>query len=646
LDPPLPTHIADYEIVEQLGRGGMGVIYRARHQTIGHTVALKVIRAGELASDEERRRFVAEVKAAAALAHPNIVPVYGVGEHAGCPFFTMPVFPRTLRDQMDDRLEPSAAAALIATVARAVQHAHDRGVLHRDLKPENILVDEHGQPHVADFSVAKRIGEPGLTEPGMMIGTRAYMAPEQARGDGPAITTAVDQYSLGIVLYELLTGELPFDPEVTREVEPQSPRLLAPAVPRDLDAVCLKCIAREPGERYGSVAELADDLECIVRGEPPAAGPPNLAARAWRLARRHRLAVTASASTIALALLVTIAASAVWVARAQEHSALKANEFAAEALTGEVASYLQTQVDAVVKLASDPEISGKLSSGTNGAMPWLADARTHGQFENLWLFDTAGTLIAQTDGPPGNPNKTLGELYYWRDYFQGAKNLVRGDAKPIGYISRTVQSEVDNLYKFPVSAPFYDADGTWKGVVVASTATGTEFKNAHLAGHDVSKDDATVAVLVAPQDRSRDDTIPKDTYVAIVHDGLKTSGDGILIDAPALKKFLRTRRDTDQLAWTVPSDRLPITSDDYHDPLPGWSEARWHAAFAPVARTGLVVIIQTRHDAWVTTGLLYPLIGVLGAAVLPWTAVFITSLWHLASRRRRRRRPSRWPATA
>jgi serine/threonine-protein kinase len=640
LDGPPPTHIADYEILEQLGRGGMGVIYRARHQTIGHVVALKVIRAGELASDEERRRFVAEVKAAAALAHPNIVPVYGVGEQAGCPFFTMPVFPSTLRDRMDHRLAPGDAAALIATVARAVQHAHERGVLHRDLKPENILVDAHGQPHVADFSVAKRIGEPGLTEPGVIIGTRAYMAPEQARGDGPAITTAADQYSLGIVLYELLTGELPFDPQAAREAALPPPRSLVPIVPRDLEAVCLKCIAREPGERYGSVAELADDLERIVRGEPPAAGPANFAARTWRLARRHKLAVAASAATIVL--LVIIAASAVLVARAQEHSALQANAFAAEALSGEVASYLQAQIGDVVKLASNhPVISSTLASEQNAAV-WLTEARKYGntQFENVWLFDTEGRLIAQTDGPKENPHKNIGKDYCWRDYFQGATHLVRSDAEPVGYVARAVQSEADDRYKFAISAPFYDADRRWRGVVVANIATSpTAFESARLVGHDGrkanAKGDTTVAVLVAPQDRSRDDAGRKDTYVVTVHDGIKNPGDGVRIDAPALRQFLRTRRDTDQLVWTDRSDRLPITSDDYHDPLPEWSESRRLAAFAPVAHTGFVVIVQTRYDAWVTTGLLYPLIGVLAAAILAWAAAFITSLWHLAGPRER-----------
>jgi tRNA A-37 threonylcarbamoyl transferase component Bud32 len=426
---PAPTQIGDYDILEELGHGNEGVIYRARHRKIDRVVALKMIRTGRLASDADRERFVAGIQAAATLAHPNIVPIYEVGEHAGSAFFTMPVFRGTLRRQMDcKRADPKVASALVATVARAVHHAHERGVLHRDLKPDNILMDEDGAPHVADFGVAKRLGEQGLTEPGVVIGTRAYMAPEQARGDVAAITTAVDQFSLGIVLYELLTGEPPLATQAG-DIEPPSPRARVPTVPRDLEAICLKCIAREPGARYDSVAALAIDLEHFVRGEPPVAGPPNLVARAWRFSRRHRLAVTACAATMIL--LAMTAASAVLVARAQESSALQANSFAAEALAGEVAFYLQAQLDDVVKLASDPEISSQDGAAGDVAEVWLTRQRDRTRFENLWLLDQAGKPIAVTEPapvaanrgatPPTDPRPYLRRLYDWRDPFESRR---------------------------------------------------------------------------------------------------------------------------------------------------------------------------------------------------------------------------------
>lgn len=645
LEEPPPTFVSDYEILDQLGRGGMGVIYRARHREFGQVVALKVIRAGELADDDERRRFVAEIRTAARLSHSNIVPVHAIGEHAGCPFFTMPVFPRTLRDLMATRFDPVPAAALVATVARAVHHAHDRGVLHRDLKPENILVDEAGQPHVADFSVAKRLDEPGLTAPGVVIGTRDYMAPEQARGDGAAITQAADQYSLGVLLYELITGWLPSHGQATSDAEPRSPRIVAPGVSRDLATVCLKCLAREPGERYRTVGELADDLERVARGEPPAAGPSYLLARAWRFARRHRLAVTASAST--LVLLVFIAASALLVARAQEHSAMQASAFAAEALAGEAASYLQTQVNDVVKLASDVELPHQLQAVPVDTAAWLMQRRDgNPRFENLWLFDTEGNLAAQTDGPPEEPYKNLGKSYVWRDYFKGARAVKRGDASPAGYVALVVQSEADDRYKFVISAPFYDEHKAWIGVIVANTATSpTALGNANLVRHDSGRGnprtDTTVVALVAPLDRSRDESTGKDRYVVIVHDGLQHPGDGVQVDASGLAQFFHTRWSAEQLAWTERSGRLPVTSSDYHDPVPEWSKARWLAAFAPVAHTGYVVIVQTRYDAWVTAGLLYPLIGALGVAVLAWGTLLASPLWNRIRHRRRGRATSR-----
>jgi serine/threonine-protein kinase len=211
-DPGREASILDqtpgYELLELLGRGGMGVVYRARQHNPPREVALKKLRAGEQATPEERRRFVAEIQAAARVRHPSIVEIYDVSRPDEPPYFTMPLFPTTLRAELGHYRLPRAAAALIATIARAVRHAHKRGVLHRDLKPDNILIDERGQPHVADFGLAKQIGDATLTAVG--IGTPEYAAPEQLRNDRDAITTAIDQYSLGVMLYELLTGVRPF----------------------------------------------------------------------------------------------------------------------------------------------------------------------------------------------------------------------------------------------------------------------------------------------------------------------------------------------------------------------------------------------------------------------------------------------------
>ena len=273
--------VPGYRVEALLGRGGMGVVYRAWHLRLNRAVALKMLLAGPCARPEELERFLRESQAVAGLGHPNIVQVYDMGDVEGRPYFTMELVEGgNLADQIRGVPQPAhQAAARVATLAEAIHAAHQSGIVHRDLKPANILLTRDGTPKVTDFGLARRLeGDGGLTLSGVPVGTPSYMAPEQARGKRQAIGPATDVYALGAILYELLTGRPPFRAESATATlqqvltdEPVSPTRLNPQVPRDLTTICLKCLSKEPHRRYASAAALAEDLRRFLRGEPIAA---------------------------------------------------------------------------------------------------------------------------------------------------------------------------------------------------------------------------------------------------------------------------------------------------------------------------------------------------------------------------------------
>lgn len=273
----LPATIGDYELLAEIGRGGMGVVFRARQRSLDRIVAVKMIQRGRLASESDMRRFLAEASATAKLEHPSIVPVYEVGEIDGRPYFSMQwVDGQTLESCVGQRrLGQHEAARLVATIARAIQFAHEHGVLHRDLKPSNILIPTDGIPLVTDFGLAKQVGaESNLTRSGMIVGTPAYMSPEQASGRRGIVGPASDIYSLGCVLYFALTGVPPLAAETPMELmlrvieqEPLPPRALRPELDRDLEMIVIRCLQKPVDLRYDSAADLADDLEAYLADE-------------------------------------------------------------------------------------------------------------------------------------------------------------------------------------------------------------------------------------------------------------------------------------------------------------------------------------------------------------------------------------------
>ncbi len=312
--------LGDYELLDEIARGGMGVVYRARHRSLRRNVALKTVLAGSLANEEALARFHREARAVAQLDHPGIVPVYDVGEHDGISYFTMKLLDGGSLAEVPDRYrDPRAAARLVESVARAVQCAHVRGIVHRDLKPANILIDGDGAPYVTDFGLARFLeSEHGLTQSGALLGTPTYMAPEQAAGGKAAVTAAVDVYALGVILYELVAGRPPFRGDSSIETlraiqrdEPPRIRATSPGVPVDLDTICMKCLEKSPSRRYANAGELADDLERFLTGRPVAARPVSSAERAWRWCQRNP-AVTAIAMLLAALATVSSVAALVW----------------------------------------------------------------------------------------------------------------------------------------------------------------------------------------------------------------------------------------------------------------------------------------------------------------------------------------------
>jgi WD40 repeat protein/tetratricopeptide (TPR) repeat protein len=376
----LPT-VPGFEIIQELGRGSMGVVYWAWQTGLHRTVALKMVLAGAHASPQELARFRTEAEAAARLQHPHIVQIHDIGQHEGRPYLALEYVDggSLARELAGTPLPARRAAALLETLARAMHHAHRQGIVHRDLKPSNVLLTKEGLPKITDFGLAKMLvgGGPTLTQSGAFLGTPSYAAPEQADGKSKEIGPATDVYALGAILYELLTGRPPFKAatpldtlmQVVNE-EPVSPSRLQPKVPRDLTTICLKCLQKEPRKRYESAETLAEDLQRFQAGEPIQARPVGRTERLWRWCRRNPMVATLVGSLAVLIALIAVVSSVSALLLDQEaHRAREAERDAKEKLSrsyrdqakaGRLSRRVGQRLDSLKAVAKAAELAGEL----------------------------------------------------------------------------------------------------------------------------------------------------------------------------------------------------------------------------------------------------------------------------------------------
>lgn len=523
--PALLPAFDDYQSVEYIGHGGMGVVYRAYDQCLDTQVALKMSLPRRMTTPEDIDRFRIDPRTMARLKHAHIVQVHKVGEYDGKPYFTMNLIERedglaSLQSHLPQfREDPDRAAKLMIKVARAVHHAHQRGILHRDLKPANILLDDQEDPHVTDFGLAKRMGsevkQTELSEqPNSasiayqgIVGTAMYMSPEQADPSPEReVTTASDVYGLGATLYTLLTGEPPFsggtlettlqlvrDPDLV----PKAPHLLNPRVDETLEAICLKCLSKHPDDRYRSAEGMAKDLERWLRREPTEV-QQTWFRRSWNWCRRNP---SVAVLVLAAGLLLIVATLTVQgLERRLVEQVHRSNMAAAESMAATILYRLREELsETVLSVASNVEVQrilktietadeGKvkafLASSDGARLQELAQAllkqrneklkqRHIPEFKSLFILNKSGILVAIA-GIQDRESTDLGSSFAKRDYFEGAKRHQGRRGKESLHISRMFHSAYDQLYKFAIAAPIVNEDGLLGAVETSITTDSTK----------------------------------------------------------------------------------------------------------------------------------------------------------------------------
>lgn len=622
VDLPFPE-LANYEILEEIGQGGMGIVYKARQRNTERVVALKVILTGSLAGEKEVRRFRAEAQAVAKLRHQNIVTLFEIGHENGQHFFSMEyVEGESLLQRVRAKtLNFGEAAILVKKVAEAVNAAHEKGILHRDLKPANILIDKKGEPRITDFGLAQQQElKPDLTRSGTILGTPSYMPPEQALGKVRELSVCSDVYSVGATLYEAITGRPPFQADsaletLTQVVEipPAAPRLLNPKIPKDLEVICLKCLRKQPLQRYASAAALADDLGRFLRKEPIEARPMGIFERnvAWCL--RNPALATALATA---ALLVALLAVAAFLFREN----LKQNNVViAERSARLLESYLLEVSEPVTKVARNRTFAAwlKAPAQTNAIAEFLeAETRKvvlqpglQEVFANWVALDPDGDMILRvTNGPSSvvrSPEQIPNPIGLTnrspRDYFLGAMEKFSGTNEPRVHFSKVYKSVDDDFSKIGISCAIADPENPMRvaGVVSIMLKTfSTEDKRLGFGDKNVK------TAILARWDQSAINKlgqIPK--WVVWLHPGFQPGADAIPV-----KEDLNVEGRGNFLTYFDPARKVYTA---YRGP--------WLAGLKPVPNTPFVVVVQSRDWILLFLGVALFCVVAAGAVMFMFT---------------------------
>lgn len=617
-EPPPPGKMfGDYELLHEVARGGMGVVYRARQVGLDRVVALKMILGGRLADDTQIRRFQVEAMAAGQLSHPNIVAIYDVGHVDDQHYFSMEFIEgKSLAEMVRERpLPPGEAARYVRITAEAIDYAHGRDILHRDLKPSNVIVDANDQPRITDFGLAKRLDEDSdLTASGFAVGTPSYMPPEQAAGLHDQMDRASDVYSLGAILYELVTGRPPFKAAnvldtllQVRENEVVPPRLLNPKVPRDLDTIIRKCLAKDQKHRYQTAGELADDLGRFQEGMAIHAQRIGPIGRVTRWARRHPWGA-AWMGIIMLTLLFS-ALAATSTARRMSAKRLEAveasNRYAVRNIVNTVMRRLEHNAPRLVQIAADEDLALLCESGrqdelqqyveqlhqelihSTGAEQVIAipgRAEEPLRLANLFVLDAQGTALARS--PNSDQWATyVGKSWAKRDYYLGARQLPPGKA----YVSKAYKSNTDGKVKFALSAPVYlqeAAEPKLVGILITTVETDRNLGLAEI------NDDLHHVVLAGRCDESSFTSQEQQAgqLRILVHPSYDRPGEQAHpLNDPRLTALGNSSGPTDQV----------ISLRDYRDPV-GEEDENYQGPMlvscAAIDGTPFLVLVQEHYD--------------------------------------------------